>query len=84
MFQIPKGLFPSGLCDHRIILQANALPVNVRPCRYPHSQKIEIEIMVDHMLIDGLIEPSNSLFLHLLYWLKRKMAHGDFALIIGV
>lgn len=46
VFEIPKGLPPSRLRDHKIPLQANANPVKVRPYRYPHSQKTEIERMV--------------------------------------
>lgn len=72
VFAIPKRLPPSRLCDHRIILQSNAAPVKVRPYRYPHSQKTEIEIMVDQMMTDGLIEPSNSPFSSPVILVKKK------------
>lgn len=34
--------------------------VNVRPYRYPHFQKHEIELQVEMMLQKGLIQPSTS------------------------
>lgn len=39
VFDIPRGLPPTRLCDHKIPLQHNTNPVKVRPYRYPHSQK---------------------------------------------
>ncbi|XP_039127559.1 uncharacterized protein LOC120263664 [Dioscorea cayenensis subsp. rotundata] len=36
IFSIPTGLPPARSFDHRIRLQPNTSPVNVRPCRYPH------------------------------------------------
>ena len=43
IFHIPNTLPPSWAHDHRIILEHNIGPVNVRPYRYPHIQKNEIE-----------------------------------------
>lgn len=62
VFDIPIGLPLARICDHRITLQPNSGPVKVRPYRYPHSQKTEIEKMVEQMLHKGLIEPSNNPF----------------------
>lgn len=72
VFEIPRGLPPSRLCDHRIPLQPDANPIKVRPYRYPHSQKTEIETMVDQMLREGLIEPSNSPFSSPIILVKKK------------
>lgn len=50
VFSIPMSLPPTRHCDHRIPLKADAQPVKVKPYRYPHSQKIEIEKMLSDML----------------------------------
>lgn len=56
------SLSPVRNCDHKIFLKAGDEPVKVRPYRYPHSQKTEIEKIVSQMLQEVLIEPSNSPF----------------------
>lgn len=72
VFETPKALPPSRLCDHRIQLQPNSGPIKVRPYRYPHSQKTEIEKMVNQMLMDGIIEPSNSPYSSPVILVKKK------------
>lgn len=72
VFDLPKGLPPSRMCDHRIPLQPNSNPVKVRPYIYPHSQKTKIENIVDHMLKEGLIEPSNNPFFFSCYFGQEK------------
>lgn len=62
LFRVPEELPPARPTDHRIHLIPNATPVNVRPYRYPHFQKQEIEAQVELMLQKGLIQPSNSPF----------------------
>ena len=62
LFQTPNTLPPQRETDHRIHLLPQATPVNVRPYRYPHFQKQEIEKQVEIMLQKGLIQPSNSPF----------------------
>ncbi|XP_068666470.1 uncharacterized protein [Aristolochia californica] len=44
--------------DHRISLKAGSEVVVVRPYRYPHIQKDEIERQCHHMLQQGLIRPN--------------------------
>lgn len=62
VFDIPIGFPLARICDHRITLQPNSRPVKVRSYWYPHSQKTEIEKMVEQMLHKGLIEPSKNPF----------------------
>ena len=62
MFSTPSGLPPSRTCNHKIPLMPDSSPVKVKPYGYPHSQKAEIENMVQQMLVDGLIGHSTSPF----------------------
>jgi len=62
VFAFPTGLPPSRSNDHCIPLSKGANPVKVRPYRYPHSQKEEIENMVGDMLQEGIIVPNTSPF----------------------
>ena len=62
LFDPPSTLPPPRATDHHIHLFPQASPVNVRPYRYPHYQKHEIEQQVDAMLQKGLIQPSTSPF----------------------
>jgi hypothetical protein len=57
---IPKGLPPTRNHDHDIHLIPGSVPRNIRPYRYPYSQKSEIECMVEEMLEAGIIRPSQS------------------------
>ncbi|WVY92398.1 hypothetical protein V8G54_031486 [Vigna mungo] len=62
VFAIPKGL------PHL----TGVGPVRVRPYRYPHSQKLQIEKMIQEMLQDGLIVRSNSPFSSPIVLVKKK------------
>lgn len=50
LFQPPTTLPPSRTTNHSIHLLPNTAPVNIRPYRYPHFQKQEIESQVNAML----------------------------------
>lgn len=62
VFQVPTELPPNREIEHHITIKEGADPVNVRPYRYAHFQKEEIEKQVMEMLASGLIQPSSSLF----------------------
>lgn len=82
VFSMPHGLPPPRAFDHTIHLEKGTPPVKVKPYRYLYSKKDEIEKMVQQMLDDGIIKPSSSPFSAPVILVKKKMAHGDFALII--
>eukprot|EP00253_Pinus_taeda_P028301 PITA_28301 len=61
VFDKPQGLPPSqGEHDHSITLVLGAQPPNVRPYRYPFTQKNEIEKIFKELLEAGVIRPSIS------------------------
>ena len=60
IFHHPSSLPPQRPQDHRIPLLPGANPINVRPYRYPHFQKAEIEKLVSEMLKTRVIRPSSS------------------------
>ncbi|KAJ4758083.1 polyprotein [Rhynchospora pubera] len=62
LFLEPQELPPSRAFDHRISLLPNSTPVAVRPYRYPHMQKDEIEKQCAAMMEQGIIRPSTSPF----------------------
>ncbi|WVZ24366.1 hypothetical protein V8G54_002910 [Vigna mungo] len=72
LFSKPKSLPSSRGTDHVIPLFPNFHPVNVRPYKYPHSQKLEIEKQVSKMFAFGWIQSSSSPFSSPVLLLKKK------------
>ncbi|MCH81666.1 hypothetical protein A2U01_0002457 [Trifolium medium] len=72
IFEEPNQLPPPRFTDHNIPLPSSASPINVRPYRYPHAQKTEIEAQVKKLLANGWITPSNSPFSSPVLLLKKK------------
>jgi hypothetical protein len=72
VFQTPTGLPPPRSQDHSIPLLDESHVVKVRPYRYPHSQKEQIEKMVSEMLQQGIIQPSTSPFSSPIILVKKK------------
>lgn len=62
VFVEPTTLAPHRPINHFINLLSDTKPVNVRPYRYAHSQKAEIEKLVTEMLNSGIIRHSHSPF----------------------
>jgi hypothetical protein len=83
VFATPSGLPLSRSHDHVIPLLEGSNPVKVKPYRYPHSHKTQIEIMVQEMLDQGIIQPSTSHFSSPVLLVKKRTRLGDSVLITG-
>ncbi|KZV51588.1 hypothetical protein F511_10541 [Dorcoceras hygrometricum] len=68
----PVGLPPNRDQDHAIIIKEGQGPVQVRPYRYAHHQKNEIEKMVTEMLDAWIIQPSTSPYSSPVILVKKK------------
>lgn len=72
VFDKPTGLPPARNSDHHIPLIPYTKPVNVHPYRYPHYHKAEIEKLVQEMLDEGVIRPSQSPFSSPILLVRKK------------
>lgn len=70
VFSTLKALPPKHVNDHSITLLQVSPPV--KPYRYLHSQKEEIEKLVKGMLEKGIIQPSKNPFSSLIILVKKK------------
>lgn len=72
IFTAASGLPPKRQKDHQITLAEGQGPVNVRPYRYSHHHKDEIEKQVQEMLEAGIIRHSQSAFSSPVILVKKK------------
>ncbi|WVY96197.1 hypothetical protein V8G54_028348 [Vigna mungo] len=72
LFQDPVGLPPSRPYDHAIHLHEGASIPHLRPYKYSHQQKNEIERLVKEMLQAGIIKPSISPYSSPIILVKKK------------
>ncbi|KAJ4807690.1 polyprotein [Rhynchospora pubera] len=72
VFADPITLPPHRVLDHQIPLKHGAEPVNLRPYRFSHFQKLEIEKIVEELLQTGYIRPSTSPFASPILLVKKK------------
>jgi len=72
VFGTPTSLPPPRFHDHYIPFVEGSQLVKVKPYRYPHSQKEEIEKLVNGMLEEGIIHPSKNPFSFPIILVKKK------------
>ncbi|KAL4325335.1 hypothetical protein GQ457_11G021080 [Hibiscus cannabinus] len=72
VFQEPTAMPPARQQDHAIILKEGTQPVNLRPYRFPHNQKNEVERQVFEMLAASIIRTSTSPFASPCLLVKKK------------
>ncbi|KAF5472044.1 hypothetical protein F2P56_008792 [Juglans regia] len=78
LFIEPSCLPPPREVDHCINLKEGTEPINVRPYRYAHYQKNEIEKQVQDMLQSGLVQTSTSPFSSPVLLVKKKDGNWRF------
>ncbi|GJY25288.1 hypothetical protein Tco_0400014 [Tanacetum coccineum] len=62
VFTMPKELPPHKSFDHQISFKTDNVSINIRPCRYPSTQKDTIEAMIKELVDSGVVRPSGSPF----------------------
>ena len=72
LFQNPSTLPPTRQINLTINLVPNLAPIWVRPYRYPHFLKQEIELQVTNMLRSGIIRLSQSPFSSPILLVKKR------------
>jgi hypothetical protein len=77
---LPMELPPQRRIEHIIEVKPRSSPVKVRPYKYPHHHKTEIERLVQDLLKCGVITKSRSPYAALIVLVRKK--DGSFRLCI--
>ena len=72
VFEDPKGLPPKRTIDHCILTVPEQKPINIRPYKYGHVQKEEIDKLVTEMLQARVIRHSHRPYSSLVLLVKKK------------
>ncbi|KAL4342588.1 hypothetical protein GQ457_08G027580 [Hibiscus cannabinus] len=72
IFVEPKDTPPIRSRDHAIQLKEGAQPINLRPYRYSHQQKNEVERQIKEILSSSIIQNSKSSFASPCLLVKKK------------
>ena len=72
VFAEPHGLPPNRKHEHKIQIQEGVNPINVRPYRYAHVQKNEMERMVKEILEVGIIRINHSPYSSPMILVRKK------------
>ena len=72
---------PNGMIEHMIEIEPGTKLVNIKPYRYPHHHKIEIERLTQDLLKCGVISKSRSPYAAPVVLVRKK--DGSFRLCIG-
>jgi hypothetical protein len=71
---------PNRNIEHIIKVKKDSAPVNIRPYRYPHHHKTEIERLIQDLLKCGVITTSKSPYAAPIILVRKK--DGSFRLCI--
>lgn len=77
---LPMKMPPNREIEHTIEVKAGSDPVNIKPYRYPHDQKTEIERLIQDLLKCGIIAKSKSPYAAPVVLVRKK--DGSFRLCI--
>ncbi|KAJ1686917.1 hypothetical protein LUZ63_018307 [Rhynchospora breviuscula] len=72
VFKEPTRLPPKRGIDHTIPLTTDSKPINLRPYRYSHFQKLEIDKIIEELLANSVIQVSSSPYASPVLLVKKK------------